>query len=95
MYENRLPLVFVVNEFGATRWNPGVAQYMEDQMRVFEAHGLNFALWEWPSSWEPFISTNNAFNFLFGPDPDNNTYVQNSDLIAVIREFWGHNTIKP
>jgi hypothetical protein len=85
----------VVNEFGGTRWNPGIADYMSDMMSLFEAHGLNYAFWEWPSSWEPFVSTNNAFNFLFGPDPNNNTYVETSELIAVIREFWGRNTIRP
>jgi len=85
----------VVNEFGVTRWNPGAAQYMRDQMTAFEAHGLNYALWEWPSSWRPFVSSNNAFNFLFGPDPENNTVVESSDLIEVIEEFWARNTALP
>jgi hypothetical protein len=85
----------VVNEFGGTRWNPGLAQFMDDQMSLFEARGLNHAFWEWPSSWEPFVSDVNAFNFLFGPDPNNNQPVETSELIEVVRQYWGMNTARP
>ncbi|MBL7163129.1 MAG: cellulase family glycosylhydrolase [Anaerolineales bacterium] len=85
----------VVNEFGGTRWNPGLAQFMDDQMSLFEERGLNYAFWEWPSSWEPFVSGNNAFNFLFGPDPEDNQQVETSDFIEVVRKYWGRNTVRP
>ncbi len=85
----------MINEFGGTRWNPGLAQFMDDQMSLFEERGLNYAFWEWPSSWEPFVSDNNAFNFLFGPDPEDNQRVETSDLIEVVRKYWGRNTVRP
>ena len=85
----------VVNEFGGTRWNPGFAHFMDDQMSLFEERGLNYAFWEWPSTWEPFVSDVNAFNIHFGPDADNNLPVETSDLIEVIREYWGRNNRRP
>jgi len=85
----------VINEFGGTRWNPNFAQFMDDQMSLFEERGLNYAFWEWPSSWGPFVSEVNAFNFLFGPDPDNNQRVETSEFIEVVRKYWGRNSLRP
>jgi hypothetical protein len=84
-----------VNEFGGTRWNPDLAQFMDDQMSLFEERGLNYAFWEWPSSWRPFVSDVNSFNFLFGPDPNNNQVVESSALIEVIAKYWQRNTVRP
>jgi hypothetical protein len=93
MAEHDVPVV--INEFGGTRWNPGLAAFMDDQMALFEERGLNYAFWEWPSSWEPFVSDVNAFNVLFGPDPGNNQPVEMSELIEVVRKYWGRNTVRP
>jgi len=94
-FRNQHGVPVVINEFGGTRWNPGFAQFMDDQMRLFEERGLNYAFWEWPSSWRPFVSDVNAFNFLFGPDPDINQRVESSELIEVVRKYWGRNTLRP
>jgi hypothetical protein len=91
--EHGVPVV--INEFGGTRWNPGLAQFMDDQMSLFEERGLNYAFWEWPSLWRPFVSDVNAFNFLFGPDSDDNQRVETSELIEVVRKYWGRNTLRP
>jgi hypothetical protein len=34
-------------------------------------------------------------NFLHGPDPDHHADVPSSDLINVIRQYWGRNTVRP
>jgi hypothetical protein len=83
-----------VNEFGVQRWVPGGAAFMNDQMDLFEAHGMNHALWAFNPAWPPFAE-NDSFNFLHGPDPDNHADVASNDLIDVIREYWGRNTIHP
>ena len=83
-----------VNEFGLIRWEPGAAQFMGDIMDLFEQRGMNHALWEWASSWEPF-AWNDAFNFRHGPDPENQADVDSSDLMDVIAEYWGRNTVRP
>jgi hypothetical protein len=83
-----------VNEFGVMRWEPGVADFMDDQIDLFERRGMNHALWVWDPAWEP-LAENDAFNFRHGPDPNNHTDVQTSDLIQVITGYWGRNTLRP
>jgi len=83
-----------VDEFGVMRWEPGAADFVNDQMDLFEQHGVNYALWVWDPSWEPWTEED-AFNFRHGPDPDNHADVASSDLIEVIIKYWGRNTIRP
>lgn len=82
------------NEYGAMRWEPGAAQFMFDQMELFEQLGINYALWAWDPAWEP-QSENDDFNFRHGPDPDNHTDVASSDLMDAISEYWERNTVRP
>ena len=85
----------VVNEFGGSRWDPDLARFMDDEMSLFEARGLNYAFWEWSSSWEPFVSDVDAFNIRHGPDPDTHVDVETSALLEVIRKYWELNTVRP
>ncbi|MBE9569258.1 MAG: cellulase family glycosylhydrolase [Proteobacteria bacterium] len=82
------------NEFGVMRFEPDASQFMDDLMGLLEQRGMNYALWEWASSWEPF-AWNNAFNFRHGPDLNNQTDVSTSDLLKVIKKYWGRNTVRP
>lgn len=83
-----------VNEFGLARWQPGAAQFMDDQMGLFEEHGLNYAVWNFNSSWPPH-QENDAFDFLHGPDPDNHTNIEDNTLAQVIQRYWSKNTVRP
>jgi hypothetical protein len=83
-----------VNEFGVVRWTPNAAAYMDDLMNLFEARGMNHALWMWHDSW-PECADNDAFNFMHGPDPDNHQDLESSDLIEVIRKYWSRNEFRP
>ena len=84
-----------VNEFGVVRWVPGAAEFMDDQMDLFEQRGLNHALWVWDPSWEPWTEEVNAFNFRHGSDPSDHADVASSDLVDVIVKYRGRNTIRP
>jgi len=84
-----------VNEFGVVRWVPGAAEFMDDQMDLFEQRGMNYALWMWETSWEPYAEEVDAFNFRHGPDPHTHTDVAGSDLMDVIVGYWGRNTMRP
>ncbi len=64
-------------------------------MDLFEQRGINYALWDWSPSYEIYTSEVNAFNFRFGPDPNNTTDVNSSELITVIRNYWSQNTHRP
>jgi len=94
-YQAEYGVPVVINEFGGTRWNPDLAQFMDDQMSLFEKRGLNYAFWEWPSSWEPFVSDVDAFNIRHGPDPENHVEVEASELLEVIQKYWALNTLRP
>jgi len=84
-----------VNEFGVMRWEPGAAEFMDDQMDLFEQRGMNYALWLWELSWTEDAEEVDAFNFRHGPAPHNHSDVASSDLIDVIVEHWARNTIRP
>ena len=84
-----------VNEFGVVRWEPGAAEFMDDQMGLFEQRGMNYALWLWETSWTPYAEAVDAFNFRHGPDPKHHADVTRSDLMDVIVKYWGRNAIRP
>lgn len=83
-----------VNEFGLGRWQPGAADFMRDEMSLFEQRGWNHALWVWDPSWQHWVEEVNAFNFRLGPDPDN-FVEQPNELMDVIVSFWEQNHIRP
>ncbi|MBN1451895.1 MAG: cellulase family glycosylhydrolase [Anaerolineales bacterium] len=83
-----------VNEFGINRWVPDAADFMRDEMELFEQRGMNHALWVWDPDWQPWIESVNGFNFRYGPDPENATAVDN-ELQSVITDFWARNVLRP
>jgi hypothetical protein len=83
-----------VDEYGLNRWVPGGARFMDDQNGLFEQRGMNYALWEWQTSWKPFAEDVHDMTYRLGPDPDNRTEVKN-DLMNVITQYWARNTIRP
>ena len=91
--EHNVPVA--VNEAGIMRWEPGAADFMDDQMNLFEHKGLNYALWVWETSWQEYAQEVDAFNFRHGPDPDNHIDVLPTDLMEVISHYWGFNTVRP
>ena len=84
-----------VNEFGLMRWVPGAEKFMGSQMALFEEYGINYALWQWESSWDPLQEEVDAFNLRHGPDPDNHEDVATSLLIEIVKSYWGLNRVRP
>lgn len=84
-----------VNEFGIVRWADGAAAFMDDQMALFEQHGWNHALWAWEPAWEPWSQEVTAFNFRFGPDPENHSDLSSNALQETIVSYWDLNTVRP
>lgn len=83
-----------VNEFGVERWVPGAAEFLADEIELFESLGMNHSLWAWDPAWEPWTSSVNGMNYLYGPDPANTSPVDN-DLLEVITGYWARNTLRP
>jgi hypothetical protein len=94
-FKSRHGCIVACNEYGVIRWVCGAAQFMEDQMGFFEDHNLNYALWVWEPSWQLWSEEVNAFNFRFGPDPNNTTDLNSSELIEVIKKYWARNSLRP
>ena len=84
-----------VTEFGVVRWLPGAAEFMADQMELFEQRGMNHALWAWDPSWLPWTQQVDGFNFRHGPDPEHHAEVESSALLDVILANWARNTTRP
>jgi hypothetical protein len=95
MTANNGSVVVGCNEYGVVRWVPGGDLFMDDLMDLFEQRGLNYALWDWGSSYQIYTDEVNAFNFRFGPDPGNTSDLQTSALIEVIKKYWALNTHRP
>ncbi len=92
--EHGVPIA--VNECGVMRWEPGAADFMRDQLDLFEERGWNVAVWMWYPDWPPLATPDgdHDFNFRFGPDPNNLVSTPN-DLFSVYQEFWSRNTAHP
>ena len=91
--EHSVPVA--VNEFGVYRFSPGAAEFMTDEMNLFDARGLNHALWSWDPAWEYWTEEVNEFIFRFGPDPKNISDVPSNDLMDAIIANWSRNTVRP
>ncbi|MDD2921181.1 MAG: cellulase family glycosylhydrolase [Anaerolineales bacterium] len=83
-----------VNEYGINRWVPNAADFMRDEMDLFEQRGMNHAFWVWDPHWKPWSESVNGMNYRYGPDPKNTAAVDN-DLLDVIINFWERNTLRP
>jgi cysteinyl-tRNA synthetase len=83
-----------VNEFGVIRWVPNAADFMRDEMDIFEGMGINHALWVWNPDWASWSESSTEFNFSYGGNPENLIPVVN-DLQTIILEFWARNKVRP
>jgi hypothetical protein len=93
-FQNEHGVPVAINEFGVERWVPDAAEFMADQMALFEQLGMNHMLWAWDPAWEPWTSSSNGMNYLYGPDPDNAAPIDN-DLLEVIAGYWSRNAVRP
>lgn len=83
-----------INEFGVVRWAPDAAAFMRDELALFEALGVNHALWVFNPAWLPH-QRNDSMDFLHGPDPADHAADDDNALLAAIRANWSLNTVRP
>ncbi len=84
-----------VDEYGAFRWLPGAAAFLDDQIALFKARGLNHAIGEWSPSWPPFAQEVHDFNYRYGADLASRAPVKGNPLMAVLQKYWARNTLRP
>ncbi len=83
-----------VTEYGVIRWEPGADSFLNDEIGLFEKHGLNHAIWEWSSSHAPVTNEINDFTFSFGQDKNSKSDA-NSKLFDTIKGYWKKNAARP
>jgi endoglucanase len=84
-----------VNEYGVNRWVPGAADFLRDQIALFEVYRLNHAIWVWDPGWQPWTDEVNAMNYRFGENPLNRKDQLPNPLLEVLQEDWKLNAIRP
>ncbi len=94
-FQEKWLVPLAVNEYGIVRWIPGGEVFLRDQLSLFEAKGLNHAIWVWDPAWEPWTEEENAMNYLFGQDPRSKEETLPNPLMDVLIEYWSLNTIRP
>ena len=67
----------------------------DDEMDLMEQRDLNYAIWDWEPSWEPWASEVHDFNFRFGTNPNNLEDTTDNALLDVIKSYWQRNSIFP
>ncbi len=82
-----------VNEFGGMRFQPGMDQFLNDEMDLFETNGINYSIWLWETSWAGL--TYDQFNYRRGMDPNNHIDVSPNPLTTVIKKYFRKNTVFP
>jgi len=95
VFQERWGVPVAVNEYGIVRWVPGGAAFLDDQLALFEARGLNHAIWMWDPAWEPWTEEVNSMNFRFGPDPQNQIDQVPNPLLEILQKYWDRNNIQP
>jgi cysteinyl-tRNA synthetase len=80
-----------VGEFGAMRWVPNAADFVSDQISLFEEHGWNYTYYVWRGD-EPFFD---GFNMEIGPDPDSHSQDLDNEVLGVHLERWSENEYFP
>jgi len=85
----------VCNELGAARWSPNVDRFIDDQLSLLEALGVNTAVWAWEIAGGVQDGQQDGFNFRLGPDPTNLADMPSNPLFGVLKRYWKKNRYRP
>ena len=64
-------------------------------MSLFEEIGVNYAIWEYSTYYEPFRTEIDDFNYFFGTDKNNKNDQYNNILLNILKKYWSKNKIFP
>ena len=94
-FQEKWQVAMAINEYGIVRWIPGGEAFLDDQLALFEARGLNHAIWMWDPDWQPWTEEVNAMNYRFGQDPKSLVDTLPNPLMDLLVEYWSRNEIRP
>ena len=84
-----------VTEFGVTRWAPGAGRFIDDQIAVMEARGLNHIMYTWDTRYPGYMRLENPSLFRFGPDPAQRRPLRDDPITEVLHQNWKMNIVRP
>lgn len=94
-FQEKWQVPLAVNEYGIVRWISGGDVFLDDQLALFEARGLNHAIWMWDPAWQPWTEEVNAMNYRFGQDPKSVVDTLPNPLMDLLEDYWSRNEIRP
>ena len=84
-----------INEYGVVRWVKNAETFLDTEMSLFEEIGVNYAIWEYSTYYEPFRTEIDDFNYFFGTDKNNKNDQYNNILLNILKKYWLKNKIFP
>ncbi len=94
-FQNEWNVPVSVNEYGVVRWVPGGAEFLDDQLSLFEKQGFNHAIWMWDPAWQPWTDEVNDMNYRFGQNIMGRKDELPNPLMDILQEFWQLNSLRP
>jgi hypothetical protein len=92
-FKARRSALVAVDEFGISRWAPGAATFLGDQMDLMENAGTNYAVWLWESSHSGIDY--DEFDFRKGNDRLIHVDVLPNPLTATLASHFALNKERP
>jgi aryl-phospho-beta-D-glucosidase BglC (GH1 family) len=89
-YKAKTGAPLAISEYGIKRWVPEAASFIRDELDIFEAKGLNYAVWIWDPQWPAWNQQNDDFSLRDGPNPANHSYVPNA-IMDLTQRYWALN----
>lgn len=83
------------NEYGVQRYEPGAAQYLDDEMSLFEELGINYALWSWSPAYWMQREDVKSFEYRLGADLNNRTEIVPNEMWNILTGYWARNMLRP
>lgn len=86
-----------IDEWGVQRYEPGAAQFLDDEMALMESNGLNYAFHYWTPASLVEAYPLDGFDYRKGTDPFNHTDVPmpTNVLMTTIQTYFSKNTVRP
>ncbi len=81
---------WMMGEFGAARWAPGLEHYLDERIDQLETSGAGWAYFRWDSGWDIYERQENRFNLRYGPDPSSSQSSAHPAL-SVLEAAWSRN----
>jgi len=86
---------WMLGEFGVRRYMPGAGGYLDARLNSLEQSGAASAYFRWDSGWDAYEAQENAWNPLYGSDPDASERSDLTPMLSALETAWARNRRRP